>query len=83
MPVLTKYRPFAALLDPELARQVVVRGRREAELVVVDLAGPHLEQALVQVGVGRDHDPVRVRGAVPRVEAVPLEHDLAAGAAGW
>ena len=68
----------AALLDPELARQVVVRGRREAELVVVDLAGPDLEQALVDVGVGGDHDPVRVRGAVPLVEPVPLEHDLAA-----
>ena len=77
MPGVDEVPAVPALADPELAREVVVRGGREAELVVVDLAGPNLEQALVQVGVGRDHDPIGVRGAVSLVEAVPLEHELA------
>ena len=68
----------AALADAVLAREVVVRRRRQPGLVVVDLAGTHLEQALVDVGVGRDHDPVGIRRPVAPVEAVPLEHDLAA-----
>ena len=68
---------FARLpvLTPDSAPEIdlIEKALRQAELVVVDLVGSHLEQALVHVRVRGDHDPVRVRRAVALVEPVPDE----------
>ncbi len=71
----------ALLVDAELLRERAVLRRGNATEVVVDLAGLHLQQALVLIRVRRDDDPVRVGGPVALVLRVALEHDLTADVA--